>query len=166
MLRMLRVPVGHRFKSAIGAKKAKTNSAKKGKSSASSGGGDTLNDPRLQTVLNAVTPLTPNNAENNTKNVDDEMRVIENTWTQYQEHRFLQKRDELERMHAKMREACIALEHNDVRLFKLAMQKPMGEYFPIERRVFVDAPSLNGWNHANDVPTGAFKQQQPSSNKI
>jgi hypothetical protein len=51
----------------------------------------------------------------------------------------------LERMHGKMKEACVALEQADPVLFQKAMVKTVGDYFPVERRLPVDTPPARGW---------------------
>lgn len=117
--------------------------------------GGTLNDPLLQDVL--VTPKQQPQSKDHQE--DDQhqhqMRLIENIWALYQERRFLEKRDELERMQRNMRDACLELERLDTRIFKMAMVKPAGEYFPIDRRIFVDTPAANGWNHSNEVTSSS-----------
>ncbi len=86
----------------------------------------------------------------------EKRKVIELAWWKECERRFVEKRDELERMHRKMKEACLDLEQTDGRLFQLAMVKPMGEYMPIERRIFTDTAPAMGWNHENRLSTAVF----------
>lgn len=88
----------------------------------------------------------------------DQREVIEDAFQRHNRRLYEQKRDELERMHAKMKEACLELEKTDPILFKKAMIKPAGLYFPIERRLPVDTPPVIGWNHDNALSTAVDKK--------
>lgn len=79
--------------------------------------------------------------------------LIEKAAENWNRMRYEAKRTELDRMYAKMKEACLELEKTDPSLFKKAMIKEMGQYFPIERRIPVDTPPVIGWNHENRLST-------------
>jgi GAF domain-containing protein len=88
-----------------------------------------------------------------------QIQVIEDAFQRHTRRLYEAKRDELERMHAKMKEACLELEATDPNLFKKAMIKmPAGVYFPIERRLPVDTPPVVGWNHDNALSTAVSKK--------
>jgi hypothetical protein len=72
-------------------------------------------------------------------------KFVEETFAKYREINFEKKQDEIERMYMKMKEACLELEKTDPILFKKAIIKRRGEYFPIERRIPTDTPPRNGW---------------------
>jgi len=63
---------------------------------------------------------------------------IEETQTLYKERIQQTNKDEIERMYACMRKACLALEETDALLFRKAMIQPLNSYFPIDRRIPVD----------------------------
>jgi hypothetical protein len=127
------------------AKKPKVAAKKMTFGGVASGGknrvGPATADARLEQI---VIPAPPQPAPT-LPNEIDQTRFVESTWTRYTRHRYAMKKDELDRMHASMKQACLALELADPILFRKAMEKTVGAYFPLERRVLVDTPPTDGW---------------------
>lgn len=134
---------------AVAGKRAVVSKMAAGKKRGSPGSND---EKTLQSIV-----IPPTDAVHDELNLSPEMnrqlRLVDTAWQRYSEQKFLRKRDEIERMHRKMAEACLELEKSDPFLFKCAMVRTLGDYMPIERRLPVDTPPLRGWNHENALDT-------------
>lgn len=86
-----------------------------------------------------------------------QVEFAELTWQKHQQELYINKKEELDRMYVKMREACIELEKTDADLFRQAMVRELGQYMPIQRRVMTDTLPEGGWNHENALSTAVKK---------
>lgn len=84
-----------------------------------------------------------------TKDQVKNLEFLKIAWEKYQFERYHRKSTELTKMRAKMTDALEQLEKLDPRLYRMAMIKDYGKYFPIERRFMTDNLPSNGWNHEN-----------------
>jgi hypothetical protein len=83
--------------------------------------------------------------------VQQKLNFIERTITLREQEKYNERVRFLSAFQRSMQRANVELERVSPELFKKAMLKDEGTYFPLDRRFLLDTPPLLRWNHDNIV---------------